>query len=124
MPWVRRLNDFTLLEDDSVAEAYRDATVESSYLSRVGQASTSLPRAIRSGETLNREVVLSAYARSYDPQPRVTILLDGKSVLDETKAGAHRISLSLSPGKHRLELIVRDKDGRIAGKQTLPAGTL
>lgn len=121
---ARRLNDFTLLDDEAVAEAYRDSTAEPAYLGRVQDAAKNLPRPIRNGETLDQQIVISAYARSYDAEPRVSILLDGKPVLDERKAGAHRIPLTLSKGKHRLELIVRDNEGRIAGKQTLSVGTL
>jgi hypothetical protein len=121
---TRRLNDFTLLGEAAVTAAYRESTDEPFYIGRIGEFARTAPRKIRAGENLARQVVLSAYARSYVPQPRVTILVDGKTVLDDTAAGAHRVPVTLSPGKHRFELIVRDNEGRIAGKQSLAAGTL
>ena len=115
----RRLNDFTLLADPAVAEAYVQATAEPFYLGRVGDVAPSVPRPIASGETLSRRVVLSAYARSYVARPRVLIKVDGRSVIDEAVAGPHRVEVALSAGKHTLVLGVYDGEGRLAGRQAL-----
>ena len=120
----RRLNDFTLLGDETVASAYRTATAEPFYLGRIGEAARSVPRRLVSNDALSPRVVLSAYARSYVATPRVTILVDGKPILDETTAGAHRIEITLSSGKHRIDLFVRDGEGRVAGKRSVAVGTL
>ena len=121
---TRRLNDFTLLSDLDVAVAYSRATAEPFFLGHVGDVAASAPRSLANGDALSSEVVLSAYARSYVPRPRTTIVLDGKIVLDESCAGAHRVGVALSKGKHVISLLVWDGEGRVAGKQTVAVGTL
>ena len=121
---TRRLNDFTLLGDDAVAAAYARSTAEPFFLGHVGEVAPSAPRVLENGETLPSEVTLSAYARSYVPRPRTTIQVDGRTVLDETSAGDHRVAVVLSKGKHLVSLTVRDNEGRIAGRQTVTVGTL
>ena len=115
----RRLNDFTLLGDPAVAAAYARATAEPFYLGRVGEAAPSAPRPLRDGETLPASVVLSAYARSYVARPRTLVKLDGRTVLDETAAGPHRVRVELPKGGPTLVLAVYDDAGRLAGRRSL-----
>ena len=121
---ARRLNDFTLLDDATVAAAYGAATSEPFYLGRADDAAVSVPRPLAEGERLPPRAVLSAYTRSYVPRPRTVIKLDGRVVLDERSAGAHRVAVALSPGKHLVVVAVYDDAGRLAGKQTRRVGTL
>lgn len=120
----RKLNDFTLLGEPEVVAAYAKAVEEPFYLGHIGDTLPTAPRPLRNGDRLPQRIVLSAYARSYDPRPRVTISVDGRTVLDESIAGSHRVEVLLSAGRHTIGLVVRDAEGRVAGKQTLPAGTL
>ncbi len=114
---ARRLNDFTLLSEPPVAEAYAKATAEPFYLGRVGDVATSVPRPLRSDDRLPSHVVLTAYARSYDPRPRTIVKVDGRTVSDEKIAGPHRVEVLLVPGKHTIVLAVYDDEGRLAGRQ-------
>lgn len=115
----RKLNDFTLLGETDVAEAYARATDEPFYLGRVGEAASSAPRPLANGERLGGRVVFSAYARSYVARPRTILKVDGRTVLDERINGPHRVTVDLSKGKHTVALVVMDDENRIAGRQAL-----
>ena len=79
----------------------------------------SAPRRLRDGERTTGHLGLSAYVRTYVPRPRVVIKLDGRMVLDEKGATAHRVGVDVGPGRHAIVLAIYDGEGRLAGKQTV-----
>lgn len=114
----RRLNDFTLLSEPTVAEAYAKATDEPFYLGHVGETAASSPRPLGDGERLTGPVVFSAYVRTYVARPRTILKLDGRTIVDETIDGPHRVAVTLPVGKHTLVAAAYDDKGVLAGKQT------
>lgn len=114
---ARKLNDFTLLSNASVAEAYSRAVADPYYLGHATDVASVAPERLSDGDVLPARAVLSAHVRSYVARPKTLIKVDGKVVLDERTNGSHRVEVALSAGKHTIVLAVFDDQNRLAGKR-------
>jgi len=113
----RQLNDYSLLSVPSITQTYAHATESAYFLSRVGENSPIDYTQLRSGQPLRKGTKVSAWVKSYVQRPQVTWLIDGKAVQSTTAPGTYDLPLPKDLAKsNRLELIVRDDRGRIAGR--------
>lgn len=137
----RQLNNYSLFDDPSVAEAYTAAISRPYYLSQVGEGEGSpveyVPLAndapVRAGDNLY------AYARSYDPNPTVELTLGPAHQVGLTPT-AYTIQVPadgvpaggssenspplthpapLPPRRLTLNAVVRDRQGRVAGSRSV-----
>ena len=122
----RQLNNYSLLDDPSVAVQYRDMIAMPYFLEAVNPAEpTFAPMEtvrLSEGATLEGVVTVSAWVKSYDQRPTVTYLLDGRPLRTFTVPGHYRFALdtaAYAPGKKTLTIEVRDSRHKLAGKQTI-----
>jgi len=123
----RKLNDFCLTDSPSVEAAYSTATKPDYYLSEatldVKDGAIPRPSAAVQGQTVRGTITLSSLVRSYEDRPTVTYLVNGKRMSEASnQAGAHEFQFDTTQfknGKLKVELLVTDSSGQIAGSQVL-----
>ncbi|HZT40555.1 MAG TPA: glycosyl hydrolase [Chthonomonadaceae bacterium] len=122
----RQLNDYSLLEDKRITTQYANMVSSPYYLDHVSldepaMAGVEVAR-LEDGVILSGRVVLSAWARSYEENPRVVYGLAGRKMHDSSTPSAHEWVLdtrSLPNGPIILSAQVLDSQGKIACQQTL-----
>ncbi len=108
----RQLNNYLVSEPREVLEAYR-ATIRQPHFLAAGQsASPVVAVKLESGQGLSTGQAVLIWARSYVSRPRVFLRVDGKLVSDRPRWKL----TGLEPGAHRLEVLVYDDKGRLAGR--------
>jgi hypothetical protein len=118
----RQLNNYSLLDDPTVADKYRRAVNHCYYLDQMSNGLQSSPTRfipIRNGMNLPAGTRVTAFVRSYDPNPAVAALVDGKEVLRATEPGTYEVELPWRAGNTHIEYVARDQAGRVAGKTSL-----
>lgn len=127
----RRLNDYSLLEDDTIATQYAAMTASSYFLEEVTQdqpavADIEIAR-LANGAVLRGRVTLSAWARCYEENPTVVYFLGNRKVASSSVPGAHEWILdtrALPNGPALLCAEVRDSHGHTACRQTVRVNIL
>jgi hypothetical protein len=117
----RQLNDYSLLEDASIAEQYGRMVGSRYFLDRVSLQEAAMAEEeiepLRDGDVLSGRVTLSAYARSYEQNPAVVFYAAGKKVSISGIPGAHEWALdttALMNGPALIRCAVIDSRGKIA----------
>jgi len=125
---ARRLNNYTLLGDDSVADQYRQQIASPYFLEQVRADIPSLApqetMRLTDGTTLSGTVGLTAWVKSYEQRPTVTLYVNGSKRESFLLPGTYEWTLdtrSLANGPVRISVEVKDSSGRIAGRQSLRA---
>ncbi len=117
---ARKLNNFSLLDNKLVAQKYRDTLLDSYFLESVALdlvPSSSLQIVpLKPGGIYPYGTKVSALVRSYEQQPQVRILVNGKEMVNEREVGDYHFVLS-TLGKVELRLTASDSKGRVAGEQ-------
>jgi hypothetical protein len=119
---ARKLNNFSLLDERSVAAKYRDVLAHGYFLEQI--RTEDIPEAsiqimpLRPGATYKYGTRVSMVVRSYDQQPRVRVAVGDRQVLDQTEVDDYAFTLSKT-GKVDIKVTVLDGQGRIAGQQTV-----
>jgi hypothetical protein len=117
----RQLNNYSLFDSPTVAEAYRELVSQPYYLDEIDDVSPSQPVPVASSARLARQDLVSAYIRSYEQQPAVTFYLDKNAIAKFRGAGGYefRLPRGVAKGIHALRVEVRDQAGRVAGSSTV-----
>ena len=119
----RKLNNFSLLDDESVAAKYRDVLTDGYFLESMStdevQPSPKQYVLLKPNATLPYGARLSLVVRSYEQEPVVTVRLAGTQLLEQREVDDYRFTVS-SVGKGELRVIVRDSYGRIASELKMP----
>jgi hypothetical protein len=125
-PPARRLNNYALLEEDGVKEAYLNAVSDPYFLPQVLPAGKAVAPAeiapLAPGETLAGKVRLSAYVKTYEEHPTVRFTVGGKTLKTFTTPGRYDWVLDttkLPNGPTDIVMEVRDAQGKVAGGQTV-----
>jgi hypothetical protein len=120
----RQLNNYGLLDDDSVRKRYEQMLYAPYYLTKVSRGEPAM-----AGEEilpLKDEVVhgkfgLSAWVKTYEERPVVLWRVNGKDVQGSDVPGPYHWTLDtreLQNGPTTIELLVYDAEGREVGHAT------
>ncbi len=123
----RKTNDYTLLSDPKVAAQYKEMVSSGYYLDT---PSTQTARAMATEEIVpladktpvSGVVTLSAWVKTYEERPTVTVSVRGKAVKTFTVPGTYEYALdttALPNGPVPLTVSVRDSKGRTAVTRTV-----
>lgn len=118
----RQLNNYSLLDSPTVADKYRRSINHCYYLDQMLnglQASPTRFIPLRDGMRLPAGTRVTAFVRTYEPNPTVSGLVEGKEVLRATEPSAYEVELPWRAGPAQVEYVVRDSAGRVAGKASL-----
>lgn len=118
----RQLNNYSLLDDRSVEQKYRETVASRYFLDEVVDEPTTAPVRyveVRSGLHLPRGTKLSAFVRTYDSAPTVTAWVNGKLSMTFNEPSAYEINGPGSPAKVSVEYRISDSQNRIAGAKKL-----
>lgn len=123
----RRINNYALLEEPKVRDAYLNAVSDPYYLSKVdGNGAALAPfetTALTPGDAVAGKVRLSALVKTYEERPTVNFIVGGKTMKTFNTPGRYDWVLDtkqLPNGPTEVILEVRDSKGRIAGSQSVP----
>lgn len=119
----RQLNDYSLFDNRSVAAAYSLSIADPYYLPQVDpDANAPRPTLLPDGIRLHPNDSLSAYIRTYESRPTVTVMLDSWVVTKTHQAGSvsFRIPDGMSAGMKTLKIEVHDSRGKLAGIRKIP----
>ncbi|MCE7871295.1 hypothetical protein DYH09_13065 [bacterium CPR1] len=108
----RQLNNYLVSEPREVLEAYRAIIRQPHFLAAGQQASAVVAVRLESVHQVKAGQTVLIWARSYLSRPRVFLRVDGKLVSDRSRWKL----TGLKPGKHKLEVLVYDDRGRLAGR--------
>ena len=117
----RQLNDYSLLDAPRVAAAYGRAITDSYFLQGVPKSIAHMAPVeidpLKPGMTLQGKVHLSAYVKSYEQQPTVEWIVNGKPVYQTNLPGAYGFDLDTSDlaGPVTIQIVVKDAKGQVAG---------
>lgn len=115
----RQLNNYSLLDEPPVADKYRRSVNHCYFLDQMKGGLQSSPTRyvpIRDGMRLSAGTRVTAFVRSYDPNPTVYAAVDGREVLRADEPNPYEIELPWRSGAATVDYAVRDRQGRIAGK--------
>jgi hypothetical protein len=120
----RQLNNFSLLDEPSVAGKYRTVTSSPYYLTEVVDGTQASPTRfvpLRSGMTIRPGTRVSAFVRSYETNPTVRVVVDGRPALQTSESGPYEVALPNRAGTSRITYEVRDQAGHVAGRSEVKA---
>jgi hypothetical protein len=114
----KTLNNYLLTENEDVLAAWRAATDTPHFLGEYQKLGSELPPVARplAGRTLRGPTRLRIWAKTYTPQARLAVALDGKLIYYAQKSGAHTVDLNvplLSKGRHTLTASLFDAQNRL-----------
>ena len=120
-------NDYSVTNNPTVLSCYKNAISSSYFLSSSlpdnrPQLPAPIPMPLRNGEVLKGTVELSCYARCPSDILTVRYVLDGRLLYSANSADKwvfHLNASLISPGKHRLTLLVINSNGVIAASQSV-----
>lgn len=117
----RQLNNYSLFDNPSVADAYASAVKSPYFLEEVGGAAPAAPQPLGAAFQLAQGERVSFYVRTYESNPQVSATFDGKPLANWSEASEYSATLpeGTTPGKHTISVEVRDRGGRVAGRQTM-----
>ena len=121
----RPFNNYCLTDNPRVQAGFQAAVAPDYFLSHpvAGGEQGTLPtqvQEIRPGAVLRGTVALTAWVKTWEPAPAATYEVDGKPVATVAGPGVYRYELDtagLAAGAHTLALVVRDGQGREAGRR-------
>ena len=118
----RRLNDYSVTDNMTLTRAVTEAVSPDYFLSEVvTDEQKDLPNAITRlvpGTVLSSPAKISVWVNTYDLEPTVITIVDGKVVSREHTPGTYVTFLNyptLGPGVHRLHIDILDMHGHHAG---------
>ena len=115
----RQLNNYSITDSDEVLAGYKRAIAPDYFLSRIGataQVATTVAIPATGLSVPSGELRISAWARCYANDFRVTYKLDGKDAASIAEPGAREATVTLSQGLHKLAALVTDDKGRVAAR--------
>jgi hypothetical protein len=118
----RQLNNYSLLDEPTVGDKYRRMVNHCYFLDQMRGTLQSSPTRfipIRDGMILPAGTRVTAFVRSYEPNPVVLANVDGKEVLRATEPSPYEVELPWRAGATTVEYTARDGAGRVAGKTRL-----
>lgn len=129
MKWAepgRRLNNYALLEESKVRDAYLQAIADPYFLPQVQQAGQAIAPAqtvpLVAGDTVGGQVRLSGYVKTYEEHPTVRFMVGNKVVKTFKTPGRYDFvwdTTGTPNGPAEVTLEVRDEKGALAGTQTV-----
>jgi hypothetical protein len=122
----RQLNDFSLLDDSSIAAKYAELVAPEYFLESLDSDSAPVEYVpLRSGIEVSGKLRLSAVVKTYDSTPSVVWNVNGDPSSPKTEPGAYEAFVDtarLRASSATIAVIVRDRQGRIAGKKEVKVG--
>ena len=122
----RQLNNYSLLEQPAVAQAYSRMIQSRYFLDRVQTDESAYAEdeilCLRNGSGLSGRVTISAWARSYDQNPAVVYSVGNRESVVSNVPGAHEWTLDtrkLPNGPVTIHAAVKDSKGRTAARTSI-----
>jgi len=123
----RQLNNYCVTDSPQVLAALKQAVAPEYFLSAVAHPrQTTYPtylKRLMPGMTITGNTVITAWVKSYTESPAIIYQLDGHPLKTITTPGEYRMEIdtdTLTAGTHTFALLVRDANGKTAGKAEVP----
>jgi hypothetical protein len=121
-------NNYSLLDDEQIAEHYRQMIASPYFLSHVSVDAPEMAEEritpLHDGVQLRGQVTLSAWVKSYEQRPRVVYYVNGRESRRFALPGDYAWTLDttlLPNGVATLKIVVLDSRGAVAGTQSVKA---
>ncbi|MBW3635054.1 MAG: hypothetical protein KY445_01155 [Armatimonadetes bacterium] len=113
----KTLNNYLLTENEAVLRAWREATDSPHFLGAYQSLGDALPPVARplNSQILHGPTRLRLWAKTYAPNPKVFLALDGKIIYRAQRTGAHTLDVDVSrlaKGRHTLTATLFDAQNR------------